>query len=47
MMNPDVMNLLSAGMYAELEVRMSNGEYWKLEPVELKPMEVRAMEVIT
>jgi len=40
-----VMNLLSAGMHAGLEVRMSNGEYRKLEPVDLKPMEVRTMEI--
>ncbi len=40
-----VMNLLSANMSAEIEVRLRNGEYYKAEPMKLKPMEVKTLEI--
>lgn len=41
-----VMNLLSAPMRTEIEVKQKNGEYCRVEAMELKPMEVKALEII-
>lgn len=40
-----VMNLLSAGMQAQVSVRLPDGSYRALEPLALKPMEVRALAI--
>lgn len=40
-----VMNLLSASMKTEIEVKLKNMDYLKIKSLELKPMEVKAFEL--